>query len=47
MTGRHVEETEPLYNWGRPARTGAEPTPPPYRQMRGEEKYNVEKHQCR
>ncbi len=33
MTERHVESVEPLYNWGRPARTGAEPTPPPYQQM--------------
>ena len=34
MTGRQVEEAEPLYNWVRLARTDAEPTPPPYRQMR-------------
>ena len=27
MTGRCVESVEPLYNWGRLARTGAEPTP--------------------
>lgn len=47
MTGRHVESAEPLYNWGRPARTGAEPTPPPYRQMRRGQKYNVGKHQRR
>ena len=55
MTGRHVEEAEPLYNWGRLACTGAEPAPPPYRQMRrgskysrGQKyKYNVEKRQRR
>lgn len=34
MTGRCVEEAESLYNWGRLARTGVEPTPPLYRQMR-------------
>ena len=54
MTGRpvivrqHVESVEPLYNWGRLARTGAEPTPPPrYQQRRRGQKYNVEKHQRR
>ena len=53
MTGWCVEEAEPLYNWGRLARTGAQPTPPPYRQMRrGQkysrgQKYNLEKHQRR
>lgn len=30
MTGRCVESVEPLYNWGRLARTGVEPTPPLY-----------------
>ena len=47
MTGRCVESSEPLYNWGRLARTGAEPTPPRYRQIRRGQKYNVEKHQRR
>ena len=48
MTGRCVESVEPLYNWGRLARTGAEPTPSPrYRQIRRGQKYNVEKHQRR
>ncbi len=41
MTGRCVESVEPLYNWGRLARIGAEPTPPlRYRQKRGE---NIER----
>ena len=40
MTGRQVESVEPLYNWGRLARIGAEPTPPHYLQARGE---NVER----
>lgn len=48
MTGRCVESVEPLYNWGRLAHTGAEPTPPPrYQQIRRGQKYNVEKHQRR
>lgn len=34
MTGRCVESVEPLYNWGRLARTGAEPTPAAYPRRR-------------
>ena len=47
ITRQHVESVEPLYNWGRLARTGAEPTPPRYRQMRRGQKYNGKKHQRR
>ena len=59
MTGRHVGEAEPLYNWGRLARTGAEPTPPLYPypaalstdapgiEIQPGQKCNVEKHQRR
>ena len=47
ITRQHVESVEPLYNWGRLARTGAEPTPPHYRQMRRGQKYNGKKHQRR
>ena len=47
ITRQHVESVEPLYNWGRLARTGAEPTSPRYRQMRRGQKYNGKKHQRR
>lgn len=47
ITRQHVESVKPLYNWGRLARTGAEPTPPRYRQMRRGQKYNGKKHQRR